>query len=105
MELSELSKVVKDTLTSVSKGVEEAQKELKSSDTIINPSLIADEFYIDKSKKGRRYVSKVEFNIEVKNEEKSRGMKNIKFAIPVALPTHTLKKEKTGASISRVELI
>jgi TRAP-type uncharacterized transport system substrate-binding protein len=111
----ELHDFIKATLTSISNGIIEAQKELNGKDVFINPetSMVGNSGQKILQKAGHRYIQELEFEILISVDEKSKdsgggkiqvfnvaslgagttaennttNSNKIKFKIPVALPT------------------
>lgn len=110
----ELQEFIKETLTQITKGVKEAQEELKDTGVVINPSGVNSESkgYKYLQTGGYRYVQDIEINVGLVATEKdgkkagigvftgllSGGVQanedyskqvvnNVKFSIPIALPT------------------
>lgn len=110
----ELNEFIKTTLTQISQGIIDAQKEIEGTDMIINPDGLAVSSSGEKRLKsnGYRFVQNIEINVGVTVIEKEGGkagigvfsglvsggaqlssdnsnqtVSSIKFNIPVALPS------------------
>ncbi|HAY3545068.1 TPA: hypothetical protein JRX92_003467 [Elizabethkingia anophelis] len=120
----ELKEFIKEVLTEIVSGIEEAKEELNSKGAIVNPSLIktdANGMYIQDIQ-GDRRVQEIHFEIMVNTEEGSTGKAGIgilsgafnlgasassndkvnkgnliKFSVPISLPCTELKRNNTIA--------
>lgn len=114
----QLKEFIKSTLTQISEGILEAQKEMENSDMIINPSGLASNQKGDKflNTKGQRYVQDIEINVGVtaigivtgllsggaqsSSENTNQTVSTIKLTIPVALPSTPTPEGHSNQGVS-----
>ena len=123
----QLKEFIKSTLTQISEGILEAQKEMENSEMIINPSGLASNQKGDKflNTKGQRYVQDIEINVGVtaienegdkaaigivtgllsggaqsSSENTNQTVSTIKLTIPVALPSTPTPEGHSNQGVS-----